>query len=142
PSDKPGGSGRQRFQTELGGASHQLYARMHAELVQNVRNVVDGGLFGHDKLLGDLPVAQTATHEAYNLALTRRERAARWNLLAPTLSGVVDQLAKKVQCVLHSDVESYGTARLKRPVKAEFSESQPGATQVALIRIAVRWPKP
>jgi len=70
-------SGRQRFQTEFGGASHQLYARMHPELVQNVCDVVDGCLFGDHKLLGDLPVSQTATHEEKNLTFSRRERATR-----------------------------------------------------------------
>jgi hypothetical protein len=58
------GSDTQRFQTELRGASHQLYARMHAELVQDVRDVVDGCLLGDYELPGDLPVRQTATHEA------------------------------------------------------------------------------
>src|SRR5439155_21316388 len=86
-----------------------------------------------------------AAHEADNLTLPRRERSARWQILARIHSGprcgTVDQLVKKVQSVLHSDVESDGTARLQRQGEAELAECQLGPTQVALLSIAVRWPK-
>src|SRR5438270_12558632 len=99
---------------------------MHAEFVQNVSHVVDGGLFSDDKLLGNLSVAETATHEAYNLTLARGERAAGWDLLAQTrggpCSGAVDQLAKKVQSVLRSDIHSHGAAGPQRAVEADFTE--------------------